>query len=331
MKIAIDGMGGDGGPRIIVKGVVDGVNEFGHNVVIVGDKPSIERELSGLKFPAQKIEVCHSSQVVEMGESPAVTIRKKKDSSISVGVRLVKEGKADAFISAGNTGAVVCAATLYLGLLPGIERPGIAIIYPTPAGISMLIDVGANITPKPIHLLQYGFMGDAYSKHILGKKNPTVGLLNVGEEETKGTGFVKDTHKLLIDSMLNFVGNIEGRDIFSGKTDVIVCDGFAGNVVLKVAESLTLTISKFLRRELKKNLLTRIGALLSRPAFKGLKKDLDYTEYGGAPLLGVAGAVTICHGSSNVKAIKNAVRVTGEYVTHRVNEHIAEEIASDIS
>jgi len=245
-----------------------------------------------------------------------------------VGMDLLKKGQADAFVSAGNTGAVVCAATLSLRLLPGIERPGIGIVIPTMAGVSLIIDVGANIDPKPIHLLQYGIMADAYCQYILHKPSPTVGLLNVGEEESKGTEFIKETHTLLDESKLNFIGNIEGRDIYAGSADIVICDGFVGNVILKVSESVADTIVKLLKKEIKANIIATVGAALASSAFKELKKKMDYSEYGGAPLLGVDGICIISHGSSSPKAIKNAIKVAGEFVRQDVNKHIVEELES---
>jgi glycerol-3-phosphate acyltransferase PlsX len=240
---------------------------------------------------------------------------------------MVKNGEADAMVSAGNTGAVVCAAVYTLGLLPGVERPGIAIVFPTLKGApAMILDVGANIDPKPTHLLQYGLMADAYSKRILGKSNPTIGLLNIGEEATKGTDFVKETHKLLSESRVNFIGNVEGRDIYTGKSDVIICDGFVGNVVLKVSESVAFTMIEFLKRELKRSIMAQLGVLLGKSAFRSFRKKMDYAEYGGAPLLGVNGSIIISHGSSNQKAIKNAVRVASEFKERGVNQEILEEI-----
>jgi glycerol-3-phosphate acyltransferase PlsX len=243
-----------------------------------------------------------------------------------IGINLVKEGKGDAFFSAGNTGAVVCAATLGLGLLPGIERPGIALVTPTLKGISLIIDVGANIDPKPTQLLQYGIMGDAYFRYILNRANPTVGLLNIGEEEAKGTDFIRQTHELLEKSSLNFIGNVEGKDLFSGKCDIIICDGFVGNVALKVSESAAEAMQVFLKRHILSSALGKLGLLFLMPSLKRFKKDIDYAEYGGAPLLGVNGVVIIGHGRSNVKAIKNAIRVAKEEVERKFNEKIQEAV-----
>lgn len=328
MKIVIDAMGGDNAPVVEVEGAIQSVEEFGYDLILVGDKERIEKELAKYKDYSDKISIVHASEIIAMHDPAAISVRRKRDSSIVVGMDLLKKDKADAFVSAGNTGAVVCAATLSLRLLPAIERPGIAVTIPNLVGTSIIIDVGANIDPKPIHLLQYGIMADAYSRYILNKQNPTVGLLNVGEEESKGTEFIKEAHTLLSESKLNFIGNIEGRDIYSGKTDIVLCDGFVGNVVLKVSESVVDTIVQLLKREIKSNIIATLGAALSSSAFNVLKKKMDYSEYGGAPLLGVDGRCIISHGSSNAKAIKNAVKFAGEFVRQDVNKHIVEELES---
>ncbi|MFH1995712.1 MAG: phosphate acyltransferase PlsX [Candidatus Omnitrophota bacterium] len=328
MKIVVDAMGGDGAPVIEVDGVVQAVNEFGYDVILVGDEKRLLEELKKHSYPKERITVRNATQVIEMREPAALSVRRKRDSSIVVALDILKKRQADAFVSAGNTGAVICAATLGLRLLPGVERPGIATIMPNLLGMSILIDVGANIDPKPMHLFQYAIMGDAYSRYILGKKNPTVGLLNIGEEESKGTGYVKETHTLLNESRLNFLGNIEGRDIYAGKTDIIVCDGFVGNVILKISESVIDTLVELWKIQVKRSVISTIGALLSRSAFRGLKKKMDYSEYGGAPLLGVDGRCIICHGSSTAKALKNAVRVAAEFTYKEVNKHIVEELES---
>lgn len=327
MKIVVDAMGGDHAPGVVIKGTVAAVNEYGAEVILVGDERVVSGLLKKEKYPAELISVVHADEVIGMSESAATSIRRKRNSSIVVGVNLVKEGKADAFFSAGNTGAVVCAATLGIGLLPGIERPGIAIVTPTLKGTSMIIDVGANIAPKPTQLLQYGIMASAYSRLILNKINPSVGLLNIGEEEAKGTGFIKETFDLLEKSHLNFAGNVEGRDLFSGKCDVVLCDGFVGNVALKVAESAAESMQTFLKRHLLSTIWGKIGLFFMLPSLKRFKKQLDYAEHGGAPLLGVNSIVIIGHGRSNVKAIKNAIRVAKEEVERKVNEKILEAIS----
>jgi len=326
MKIVVDAMGGDYAPDVVVEGTVAAVKEYSTEVILVGDAAKIESLLKKNKYTGNLISVYPASEVIEMHDSAATSIRKKRNSSIVLGLNLVKEAKADAFFSAGNTGAVVCGATLSLGMLPGIERPGIAIVIPTLKGAALIIDVGANINPKPVQLLQYGIMAGLYVKHILNKDDPLVGLLNVGEEETKGTDFVKETHELLSKSKLNFIGNVEGKDLFSGKCDVIICDGFVGNVALKVTESAAEAMQGFLKKHLKSNPLAILGVLLLKTSFARFKKEIDYTEYGGAPLLGVNGVVIIGHGRSNAKAIKNAIRTAKEEVERNFNQKILEAI-----
>lgn len=326
MKIVLDGMGGDNAPVATVEGAVQAAKEFGSQIIIVGIKDVLERELSkhGSHFP--NIEIQHASEIIDMHDAPAASVRRKRDSSINVAVKLVKEDRGQAFVGAGNTGAVVCSAALYLRLLKGIERPGIAIVAPTLKGVSLTIDVGANIDPKPIHLFQYGIMGDVFSRTILNKLNPTVGLLNIGQEVSKGTEFTKKAYDHFAQSRLNFIGNVEGRDLFNGRCDVIVCDGFVGNVVLKVSESLAESLGSLLKRELGASVITKIGALFSRSALLAMKKEMDYSEYGGAPLLGIDGTCIICHGRSSAKAIKNAIKVAGEFLNHKVNQRIVDSL-----
>lgn len=325
LKIAVDAMGGDYAPEVVVKGACAAVKNFGCSILLVGQSKEIEKQLGLCKIDRSRIEIVHAEEVIAMDESPVNAIRKKKNSSIAVGVNLVKEGRADAFFSAGNTGAVVCAATLKLGLLESIERAGIAIVMPNLKGVSLIIDAGANIDPKPLHLLQYGLMGSAYFEEILGKKGPTVGLLNVGEEESKGTEFVKETYQMLENSPMNFIGNVEGRDIFSGKCDVIVCDGFVGNVTLKVSEALAETMAYTLRQSLLSSIWGKLAYLLGRSCFKNFKKKIDYSEYGGAPLLGVNGVVIIGHGRSSAKAVMNAIRFAKDEVERNINQNIIEQ------
>lgn len=326
MKIAIDGMGGDKAPAIVVEGAVLAAKEFGYEIIIVGSEVLIEEELSRHRPRPQNISIIHASEVIEMDEPPAISVRRKKDSSITVGTNLVKEKRADAFVSAGNTGAVACATTLLWGLIEGIDRPGIAIIFPNLKDTGIIIDVGANIDAKPQHLLQYAIMGDVCSRYMLKKQTPKIGLLNIGEEESKGPEFVKETHRLLNESKLSFIGNVEGKDVFNGKADVTICDGFVGNIVLKISESVAETVAEFLKRAFRKNLMSKLAALMSLPALNSLKKDIDYSEYGGAPLLGVNGICIICHGRSSAKAIKNAIRVAAEFVKLNINQHILEAV-----
>ena len=315
-------MGGDRAPGAIVDGAVQAARTLPVEVILVGQGDRLKKELSRFRPIPSNLKIHHASEVIEMAESPATSVRKKRDSSICQVVELAKKGEADAIVSAGNTGAMVCAATLGLHLLEGIERSGIAILIPSLVGPKLVIDVGANIDPKPEHLLQYGIMGSVFMRHVVGKSNPTVGLLNVGEEEEKGTDFIKQSFKLLEESSLNFVGNVEGRGIYGGRCDVIVCDGFVGNVALKVSEGMAFALRELLKAELKRSFLNRLGAMLLLPAFNRLRKKMDYAEYGGAPLLGVDGACFISHGSSSAKAIRNAIRAASTFVTHEVNHYI---------
>jgi len=327
IKIALDAMGSDNAPFSDVEGAVLAAREFNYELILVGNEGLIKKELEKHKPVPSNISIQHASEVIDMREQPVLSVRRKKDSSIVVLCNLAKDKKVDAIVSAGNTGAMVCAATLKCRLLAGIERAGIGIVMPTLKGPMVMIDGGANIDAKPVHLLKYGIMASAYSEYILNKKSPKVGLLNVGEEESKGTGFLKEAYSLLESSGLNFIGNVEGRDFFVGDCDVIVCDGLVGNVALKVTEAVAHAFGEMLKKELKASLSSVLGAMLAKNAFMSMKKRLDYAEYGGAPLLGVNGVCIIGHGSSTPKAIKNAIRVAGEEVVKNVNQHIIEIIA----
>ncbi len=332
IRIAVDGMGGDYAPRVVVDGAVLAANDFADlEIILVGEPETLKRELHRHKVIGGKILIEPASEVIGMGDSPVQAIRKKKNSSMLVSINLMKEGKADAFVTAGNTGAAVAAATLNLGLLPGIRRPGIAISTPTLHGISIAMDVGANINPSAEELYQYAVMADMYARCIYNKKNPSIGLLNIGEEESKGTEVLKETYKILRESKLNFVGNIEGRDFFTGKVDCIICDGFVGNVVLKMCESMVETALSLLSRELRKNPFSLLGAWLCQPALSAIRKETNYEEAGGAPLLGVNGLVIISHGISSARAIRNAIRVAGEATVKRVNERIVEQISNGVA
>ena len=326
MKIALDAMGGDTAPEPTVAGAIRAARELPIEILLVGNQPVVDRQLARYPRRPRNLSIVHAPETIGMDEPPVASVRKKKESSINVGMECLRDGRVDAFVSAGNTGAVVCAATLNLGLLPGVERPGIAIVLPGLRGETLLIDAGANIDPKPSHLLQYALMGESYVRHVLDTPRPTVGLLNVGEEETKGTDFIRETYSLLEGSGVNFVGNVEGRDIFMGEHDVIVCDGFVGNVALKTSESLAYAINLTLKRALGMSPITRLGAWLSRAAFQALRKEIDYAEHGGAQLLGVSGVCIIAHGASSGKAIKNAIRVGYESARHDMNRHLTEAI-----
>lgn len=327
-RVALDAMGGDQGPAVNVEGAVTAARELGLSVLLVGNEEELVQRLQRHSTNGLGLVICHAPEAVGMHESPSAAVRKKKQSSIRVGLELVKRGEADAFISAGNTGAVMATAMITLGPLPGVERPAIALIVPTLRGHSILLDVGANADCKARHLLQFAIMGDIYARQVMGKKSPTVGLLSIGEEESKGNELTREAFKALEEEpFLNFTGNIEGREVFSGTADVIVCDGFTGNIALKISESAAEFFTVLLKEELAKGFVGRVGAILARGAFQRFKKRVDYTEYGGAPLLGVRGVCIISHGRSTAKAIKNAIRVAAECVENRVIEHIMEGIA----
>src|SRR5437762_11781275 len=331
MKIAVDAMGGDFGPAVVVEGAVTAAREFGLSSVLVGDRAAVEREIVRPKAQDLPISVRHASQVVGMAEPPSQALRRKRDSSLRVAAELVKEGECDALVSAGNTGAAMAIGMFVLGVPPGVDRPAIAAALPSLAGYTILIDAGANVDPKPRHLFQFAIMGHVYSRDIVGKDNPRVGLLSVGEEEGKGNELTKETYEQLKASSLNFVGNVEGRDIYNGSCDVVVTDGFTGNVALKISESLAEMLTLMIREELTRDTRSKIGALLALPAFERLRRRIDYTEVGGAPLLGIDGAAIICHGASPVKAIKNAVRVAQEWTTAGLNEHIKAAIEAEVA
>lgn len=322
MKIAVDAMGGDYAPAAVVEGAVDAARELGVGVILVGDSAAVERELSRLDTAGLDIEVRHASQVVEMDDSASVALRRKKDSSIRVATGLVKSGEAVAVISAGHTGAAMATAFFVLGTVKGVDRPAIAALMPTTSGFSILLDVGANVDCKPMHLLQFALMGNVFASKAHGIKRPKVGLLSIGEEDTKGNELTREAFKLLRASNLNFIGNVEGRDVFNGRVDIVVCDGFIGNVALKISEGLAEAMNTLLKKEIEDNIGGQVGYLLLRPAFRKFKKRIDYTEYGGAPLLGINGVCIVSHGSSSAKAIKNAVRAACDMHSKKVNMHI---------
>ncbi len=328
MKIALDAMGGDFGPPNLVAGAALALRDYSHisKLFLVGDTVQIEAELRKLGCNDSRIEIVHSTQVVDMSDRAWSAVRRKKDSSVSRAVDLVKRGQANAIVSAGHTGAAVAASMIKLRTLPGIYRPGIAAVLPTETNVFVLMDAGANIDARPEHLLQYAFMGSVYSSHVLGYKNPTVGLISLGEEDVKGNEMTKEVFKLLKKSSLNFVGNIEGRHLFEDPVEVVVCDGFVGNVILKTCESISVAIFQWLKHELSRTPMRRLGAFLARESFRTIKDKTNYEEYGGSPLLGVNGICIIAHGSSTPLAIKNALRVAAESIEQQVNPHIIEEV-----
>lgn len=333
MKIAVDAMGGDYAPEEIVLGAVEAVETYdGVEVFLVGDEHKIQNVFAQYNIkPNARVTVVHASEVIEMGEHPAQAIRKKKDASIVVATRLVKDGTCDAVVAPGSTGAAVTAALLGLGRIKGIERPCIATPIPSQKGITVLLDSGANANSKPKHLVEGAIMGSHYAKYILGIDKPKVGLLNIGEEASKGNELAQATYPLLKKlKTISFYGNVEGRDIPKGTVDVVVCDGFVGNVILKFGEGMALFLIRLVKDRIREGgFLAKLGAMAVYPALKSLKKRLDFTEYGGAPLLGVNGSFIICHGSSKAKAIKNAVRVASELVEQDVVGHIRTSIEEE--
>ena len=332
MKIAVDAMGGDYAPEEVVLGAIEAVKSYSLDVVLVGDTNKIKEVLNryGAKDNSH-LSIVHASQVIEMGEHPAQAIRKKKDASIVVATQLVKDGACDAVVAPGSTGAAVTAALLGLGRIKGIERPCIATPIPSKKGITVLLDSGANANSKPKHLVEGAIMGSHYAKYILGVDKPTVGLLNIGEEASKGNELAQATYPLLKKlKTISFYGNVEGRDIPKGTVDVVVCDGFVGNVILKFGEGMAMFIIRLVKDTIKSSgFIAKLGALAVYPALRTLKKRLDFTEYGGAPLLGVNGSFIICHGSSKAKAIKNAIRVAGELAQQDVVGHIRKSIEEE--
>ena len=328
MRIAVDAMGGDHAPREIVLGAVEAASSLDSlsQIFLVGDEERIRAELPGGQIP-DRIEIRHASEVVGMNETPAQAVRRKKDSSIGRAVDMVKSGDADAVVSAGNTGAVVVAATLKLRTLEGVERPAIATVMPTPNRDLVLLDAGANTDCDANLLLQFAVMGSVYADVILGQHSPSVGLVSIGGEESKGNEITKEAFKMLTDSPLNFRGNVEGHDIFEGEMDVAVCDGFVGNIILKTSESVAHAFGTWLKREFRKTPVRMLGAGLLVGAVKSMKRRMDPEAYGGAPLLGVNGVCIITHGGSSATAIRNAIRVATESFHHNMNQVIIKRIA----
>ena len=331
MYIALDAMGGDYAPKSNIEGAIQFLkeNKNGVGIYLVGNKEILEKELEKYNIPKDlPLEIVHAEEVIEMDEPPSVAVRKKRKSSMYIAGKLVREGKAQAFVSAGNTGAAMAVSKFIVGAAEGIERPGIAVAFPTKKGKpTILIDVGANVDCKPMHLVYFAVMGHTYAKEMLKiSDNPKIGILSIGEEEGKGNDLVKETYPLLKSTKLNFVGNAEGRDIFTGDFDVIVCDGFVGNVVLKTSESLGHIILDMIKEEVKKSFISKLGALLMLPALKRFKKKADFAEYGGAPLLGTKGTCIITHGRADGKAIKNALKVAAEFEKQHFNDTLKQNI-----
>lgn len=322
-------MGGDRGPEMAIQGTLAAVRERSDlHVILVGPQTLLEQQLadnsSGFHEVIDRITIHHASEVITMDDSPVEAVRKKKEATIMVGFDLVKNGEADAVVSAGNSGATMAAAIRKLGRLPGVSRPGIASFFPTVKKPVMLMDIGANVDCRPQHLYQFAVMASSCSGLLLKYERPRVGLLSIGEETGKGNALVKETYDLLRQSPLNFIGNVEGRDVYKGDVDVVVCDGFVGNIALKVSEGLADAAMQLLKREIMKTWRAKIGYVLISEAFAGFKKQVDYAEYGGAPLLGIDGTGIICHGASNALAIRNAIEVAANMVHNRINEAIVQ-------
>jgi phosphate acyltransferase len=327
--IALDAMGSDRAPKPEIEGAIQAARQHDVRVILVGPESALRPELARYSAAANlPIEILHASEIISMEEKAAQAVRAKRDSSMRVGLRLVREGQAAGFVTAGNTGAAMATAKVVLGMIPGVDRPALAAVFPTAMGsAALLLDVGANVDCTPENLEQFAIMGEIYFRTRFGTRRPRVGLLSIGEEESKGNELTREAFPLLKQLPLNFVGNVEGRDLYSGKVDVIVADGFVGNVALKISEGVANLVRYTLKETLKATITRQVGYFLSRSAFADFKKRLDHTEYGGAPLLGVKGVCFITHGSSNMNAIKNALRVASEFAGRRINHKIERELA----
>ena len=328
--IAVDAMGGDHGAPVVVLGAVQAAREGGFSVLLVGRPEIVEPELAKLDTSGVRVEVVPASEVAEMDEKPSDILRRKKDASIQVACRLVKEGRAHGVVSPGHSGATVACGMFIMGRIPGVERPALATFLPTEKNPMVLLDVGANVDCKAHHLFQFGLMADAFVKDMLELQSPRVGILSIGEEEGKGNTLVKETYELFkLAQNINFRGNVEGRELFTGDVDVVVCDGFVGNVALKLAEGLSSSLSRLLNRELLSSTLAKIGTLLAKNAFKRFARFVDYAEYGGAPLLGLQGIAVVGHGRSNVKAVQSATRMAATFVRKGTHQRLVEAISAN--
>jgi len=329
ITIALDAMGGDHAPRAEVEGAILAARELGVKVVLVGIEDKVRQELNRHRHRGVAVEIVNATEVVTMQDSPSQAFRRKKDSSLHVATRLVRDGKADALVSAGNTGAAMTVARFVLGTLPSVDRPALAAAFPNmKEKVTVILDVGANVDSKPEQIVQFAVMGEIYYRTIWGTRKPRVALLSIGEEEMKGNELTREAANRLKQASMNFAGNVEGRDVFRGDVDVIVCDGFIGNIALKISEGLVEHIGGMLKKAIKSSLTSQLGYALSKRAFDDFRKRTDYSEYGGAPLLGVRGVTIIGHGRSNPNAIKNAIRVASELVKARVNEKIDQELTA---
>ncbi|HLN57103.1 MAG TPA: phosphate acyltransferase PlsX [Thermoanaerobaculia bacterium] len=327
MRIAVDAMGGDNAPQVNVDGAIAAAREFGIATLLVGRTAQLTPLLMDSGYRGGDIHILDAPEVVTMDEHPVAALRKKRNSSIRVAANCVRDGRAEGLVSAGNTGAAMVAAKMVIGTIEGVDRPALATVLPNLTGHCLLLDVGANPEAKTQHFKEFAVMGSIYAQLVFGKPSPSIGLMSIGEEDTKGSDRTKEAFKSLKETGLNFIGNVEGRDVFNGRVDVIVTDGFTGNVILKVSESLSEMVEQLLREEIKRTLKASVGFLLSRSAFRRFKTRLDYSEYGGAPLLGVKGCVIICHGRSSAKAVKNAIRLAAEFSRQGLAEKIQSSIA----
>jgi glycerol-3-phosphate acyltransferase PlsX len=327
VRIAVDAMGGDHAPQVNVDGAVAAFREFGIETILVGRSAELSHLLEDAGFSGTGIEVVDAPDVVTMHDPATAAIRGKRNSSIRVAANCVRDGRAAGLVSAGHTGAAMVSAKMVIGTIEGVDRPALATVLPNLTGHCLLLDVGANPDAKTEHFMEFAVMGSIYAQLAFGKQSPSVGLMSIGEEDTKGSERSKEAFKTLKETGLNFIGNVEGRDVFNGKVDVIVTDGFTGNVILKVSESLSEMVEQLLREEIKRTLKASVGFLLSRTAFRRFKTRLDYSEYGGAPLLGVKGCVIICHGRSSAKAVKNAIRFAAEFSRRGLAQKIQSSLA----
>jgi phosphate acyltransferase len=330
MPIAVDAMGGDHAPQSPVEGAVRAAVDDGASILLVGDRQRLEAELA--RYPEAagldgRITIVHAEEVVGMDEPAITPIRKKRRSSIRICAEVVKDRRAQAMVTAGNTGAAMIAAKMVIGTVPGVDRPALAAVLPNPRGLTVVLDVGANVDSKPEHLREFAVMGHFYAQEVVGTQSPRIGLMSIGEEEGKGTDLTREVFKALQTTGLNFVGNVEGRDVFNGSVDVVVCDGFVGNVLLKSAESLAELMSSMLREELSRSARTKLGYMLSKPAFDRFRQRVDYSEYGAAPLLGISGGCFIGHGRSNPRAIQSAIRRAVEFTNAQLDKKIGEKLA----
>ncbi|WP_294511996.1 phosphate acyltransferase PlsX [uncultured Bilophila sp.] len=329
--IAVDAMGGDLGPSVVVPGAIEAARQTGAKILLVGNEAILDGELSRLAPTGVELEIVHAPEVAGMDEKPSDILRRKKNASIQVACRLVRDGAAQGVVSAGHSGASVACGMFIMGRIPGVERPALASLLPTEKEPVVLLDVGATVDCKPYNIFQFGLMGNAFARDILNKETPRVGLLSIGEEEGKGNNQVKEAYELFkLAQNLNFTGNIEGRDLFTGDVDVAVCDGFVGNVALKLSEGLGMSLSRVLKRELlNSGILPKLGSLLAKSAFKRFAKVVDYAEYGGAPLLGLQNISIVCHGRSNSKAICSATRMATLFVEKETNQRLMEAICAN--